>query len=98
MAGGGGSQSGCGCAVVVDSGRMAETPRVSDVDAPAPDLAALAERTAELVGALRPEAGLDECVSVVRQWDALRREVETYRALVERRRATAAVVGSLVWR
>lgn len=67
-------------------GAVTTTLRYSEIDAPVPDLDALGERTAELVGVLRcPDAGLDECLAAVRAWDDLRREVQTYQSLVELR-------------
>ena len=70
---------------MVNSERMIDTPRFDDIDVRVPELPALGERIADLVRVLRPDAGLEECLSVVRAWDVLRREVETYRALVELR-------------
>jgi Peptidase family M3 len=56
--------------VEVNSGRMTDTLRFSNVDVRVPDLPALGERVADLVGVLRPDAALDECVTAVRAWDA----------------------------
>jgi M3 family oligoendopeptidase len=70
---------------VLHSEPVTETLSFTDVVAPVPDLDALAERIAGLASALGAAEGLDECVEVVRVWDALRREVQTYRSLVKLR-------------
>lgn len=57
----------------------------TDLDAPVPDLDALADRKDEVLRALAPDADLDACLAAVHDWDALRRGVATYRALVDLR-------------
>ncbi|MGH9040635.1 MAG: M3 family oligoendopeptidase [Acidimicrobiia bacterium] len=57
----------------------------ADVSAPVPDLDDLAATVATLASRLTGGATVDECLATVWEWDALRREVDTYRALVHLR-------------
>jgi M3 family oligoendopeptidase len=59
--------------------------RFTDVSAPRPDLDSLAQRIGALRAALVPERSLEACLSIVRAWDDLRREVATHSALVSLR-------------
>lgn len=61
---------------------MTATPTFAELDAPTPDLEALADRADEVLRALRPDADLAAGLAAVREWDVLRQGVTTYDALV----------------
>lgn len=64
---------------------MTSTLSFTEIDAPTPDLEALAGRIDEVVRALGPDSEPAACLDAVREWDALRREVSTYQELVDLR-------------
>lgn len=57
----------------------------SDVSAQTPDLEALAAQVGGLEASLTAGQTVEACVATVREWDALRREVDTYSSLVHLR-------------
>ena len=61
---------------------MTGTVRFGDISVPAPDLALLGEQVGALRRRLSDAAEVDECLSVVREWDGLRVEMGTYENLV----------------
>jgi M3 family oligoendopeptidase len=61
---------------------VTQTIRFDDVLVPRPDLDALAERVGTLVASLTAATTVDDCLSVIRTWDGLRREVRSYESLV----------------
>lgn len=60
----------------------ATAERFSDITAPTPDLDALAVTIGELEATVAGAGSADACLAAVRAWDAVRREVSTYSALV----------------
>ncbi|HEY3240368.1 MAG TPA: M3 family oligoendopeptidase [Acidimicrobiia bacterium] len=56
-----------------------------DVSAPTPDLEALGARVGELEASFTAGQTVEVCLATVRDWDALRREVDTYSSLVHLR-------------
>jgi oligoendopeptidase F len=60
----------------------APAERFTDVSAPTPDLDTLAVTIGELEASLGAADSLEVCLAAVKAWDAIRREVQTYSALV----------------
>ncbi|MDQ3943852.1 MAG: M3 family oligoendopeptidase [Actinomycetota bacterium] len=56
-----------------------------DVSVPTPDLDALAKQVGELEAGLIAGQTVEACLATVREWDVLRREVDTYGSLVHLR-------------